>query len=141
MDKYQERIIGMIRDADFFFDAVQTAGNEVMRNVGYGRVYELIPGITVRYDLLDHGPENVNYYDQYAPDPDEYGEPVDLSKLDEHEAFLAKHNSYLRITIIHQETVVCVIEGPGMFHMSYHAEGQWEEKLLDWFRADGGVLR
>ena len=83
MDKYQERINGMIRDADFFFDAVQTAGNEAMRNVGYGRVYELIPGITVRYDLLDHGPENVNYYDQYAPDPDEYGEPVDLSKLDD----------------------------------------------------------
>ena len=26
MDKYQERINGMIRDADFFFDAVQTAG-------------------------------------------------------------------------------------------------------------------
>lgn len=141
MDKYQERIIGMIRDADFFFDAVQTAGNEAMRNVGYGRDYELIPGITVSYELLDHGPENVHYYDQYAPDPDEYGNLIDLSKLDEHEAFLAEHNSYLRITIMDQETVVFVIEGPGAFHMSYHQEGPWEEGLLSWFRADGGVLR
>lgn len=42
MDKYQERIIGMIRDADFFFDAVQTAGNEAMRNansnIGLGHI-------------------------------------------------------------------------------------------------------
>ena len=37
--------------------------------------------------------------------------------------------------------LVCVIEGPGVFHMSYHVEGPWEEKLLDWFKADGGILR
>ena len=141
MDKYQERILNMIKDADFFFDAVQTAGNEAMRKVGYGRTYELIPGIKVRHDLLDHGPENANFYSQYTPDPDEYGNPVDLSELDEHEALLAEHNSYLRIVIMDQGTVVCAIEGPGAYHMSYHAEGPWEEKLLDWFRADGGVLR
>ena len=133
MDKYQERILNMIKDADFFFDVVQTAGNEAMRRVGHNCFYELVPGIVVRYELLDHGPENVHYYDQYAPDPSEYGEPIDQSRQ--------KYNSYLRITIMYQGTIVCVIEGPGVFHMSYHVEGPWEEKLLDWFKADGGILR
>lgn len=133
MDAYQERILNIIRDANFLFDAVQTAGNEAMRQVGHNCSYELIPGIMVRYELLDHGPEHVYYRSQYNSDPDEYGEPIDQSRLN--------YNSYLRIIIEENGVVVCCIEGPGAFHMSYHADGPWEDKLLDWFRADGGVLR
>ena len=129
----------MIRSINELFDALQTVGIEAHRRVGYNEPFEFAPGLAATYELYDKGPEQL-HYSQYAHlNDEELGSVVNPEKegLTDDALFWAMEEVYKRITITEETTAVCRIEGKRGFQMSLHEKGPWEEKLREWFRANG----
>ena len=139
----EQRIEKMIRSTNELFDAIQTVGNEAHRQGGYNTPFEFSSGLTASYELYDKGPEHL-HYSQYARlNDEELGKQIDPERegLSGGDLFWTLEDAYRRITIADSGVPACRIEGKRGFRMSLHTQGPWEEKLREWFRVDGGVLR
>ena len=128
---YEQSINALIADYILLFDAVQHAANIAENNVGCGHPYTVLPRITVTSDLLTKGPARI-YDDQYREQAEkEYGEPMDLTGLSDHEALLRCLAAYHRISVEVDDTLVCCIEGREGMRMTKCVDGEWQGLLKE----------
>lgn len=142
MDEYQERMIDKIKATSDLFSAVQTVGNRAVHTVGYNKPYTFSPDLTVSYELYTSGPA-VPYHSQYYYlNEKELGEQVDREPgLSDEAWYWKKDELFCRIVIKENNSDVFILQGKEGFRCALKVDGPWEEKLMDWFSADGGVLK
>lgn len=142
MDAYKEKFLERIKYTDELFSAVQTVGNRAVSTVGYNQSYTFASGLTVSYELYTDGPA-VPYGSQYSHlNKEMLGEQINREPgISDEQWCLEKEKLFCRIVIKDSDTPVFILQGKNEFRCALHVDGPWEEKLLAWFRADGGILR
>lgn len=123
----------MIYDDMILSNAVHYAANQAHHAVGYNTVYHFLPGIDVKYDLLDKGPERI-HDDQYRSQVEaEYGKLIDPTKenLTKDQLFWKMEEVFRRISVYEDSVLVRRVEGKQGMHTSYHRDGKgWMDQLV-----------
>ena len=94
-------------------NAVHYAANQAHHAVGYNTVYHFLPGIDVKYDLLDKGPERIHDNQYRSQVEAEYGNLIDPTKenLTKNQLFWKMEEVFRRISVYEDSVLVRRVEG------------------------------
>ena len=112
-----ENMINMINSFNNLFDAVQSTANRAAHIVGYNTAFEIMPNISVTYELRNYGPDHIAAGQH--PAENEYGPHIDPIKddtLSPDERFWAMERAYRIITVRENNNIAFRMEGQRGLH-------------------------